>query len=194
MNVAHNKRFLTNGKEIQSTFIEILKNDPNCNITVKQLCDRAGMNRSTFYAHYSDVYDVADTIKRELVNELAKKYGEAPCCSETVFSRRSFYTLTEFLKKHRDFYFVSARSERFFPNCGLHAAFWNELIDGDKASTVVADTDEKKKCFAFFLIGLGGVLQQWIDDGCRTDETTLVDIIMKCVPACWRENGCDKQK
>ena len=40
---------------IQNIFLELLKEKPVAKITVKEICERAEINRSTFYKHYQDV-------------------------------------------------------------------------------------------------------------------------------------------
>ena len=37
---------------IQNIFLELLKEKPIAKITVKEICERAEINRSTFYKHY----------------------------------------------------------------------------------------------------------------------------------------------
>ncbi|MBO5473038.1 MAG: TetR family transcriptional regulator [Lachnospiraceae bacterium] len=34
-------------------------------ITVKKLCEKAEVNRSTFYAHFTDIYDMLDKMEKE---------------------------------------------------------------------------------------------------------------------------------
>ena len=49
-------------KWIASAFLELADQVPPGKITVKMLCDRAGVNRSTFYYHF-------DSIQVLIVNE-----------------------------------------------------------------------------------------------------------------------------
>jgi AcrR family transcriptional regulator len=58
--VAATKRRITDG------LFEIMKNDPIERITVREVCGRAGIARSTFYAHFSSVYDVRETCEAEI--------------------------------------------------------------------------------------------------------------------------------
>lgn len=37
---------------IQNVFLELLKEKPVAKITVKEICEHAEINRSTFYKHY----------------------------------------------------------------------------------------------------------------------------------------------
>ncbi len=40
--------------------------------SISQLCEEAGINRSTFYRHYRDVYDLMDRTEREIQQGLIK--------------------------------------------------------------------------------------------------------------------------
>lgn len=52
-------------KVIQDAFLDILKEKPISRITVKEVCDKAEINRGTFYKHYQDCYDLLDKIGEE---------------------------------------------------------------------------------------------------------------------------------
>ena len=43
---------------IRQAFTKLLREKPIQRIAVKELCQEAGVNRSTFYAHYQDIYDL----------------------------------------------------------------------------------------------------------------------------------------
>ena len=43
-------------RAIKQAFMELRREKPVEKIRVKELCDRACINKSTFYAHYQDIY------------------------------------------------------------------------------------------------------------------------------------------
>ena len=47
---------------IRQAFTKLLREKPIQRIAVKELCQEAGVNRSTFYAHYQDIYDLLTKI------------------------------------------------------------------------------------------------------------------------------------
>ena len=47
-------------------------------ITVKELVDEVDINRSTFYLHYSDIYQMLESIETELMDEIAQVIEEHP--------------------------------------------------------------------------------------------------------------------
>ena len=55
---------------IRATTLELMETTPLHRIRVTRLCAACGVNRSTFYDHFRDVYDVADALERQLLREL----------------------------------------------------------------------------------------------------------------------------
>lgn len=54
---------------LRQSFASLLAEKPLEDITVKELTERADINRGTFYCHYKDIYDLKDQIERELFDE-----------------------------------------------------------------------------------------------------------------------------
>ncbi|MCD8326303.1 MAG: TetR/AcrR family transcriptional regulator [Lachnospiraceae bacterium] len=54
-------------ESITNAFLELRSSRPLEKITVKELCERAMINKSTFYSHYTDVYDLSEQLENEVV-------------------------------------------------------------------------------------------------------------------------------
>lgn len=52
---------------IRQAFFDLLEEREFSRITVTDLVERADLNRSTFYAHYPDIYGVVEEIQQEIV-------------------------------------------------------------------------------------------------------------------------------
>ena len=57
-------------QSIFNAFLELRARCPLEKITVKELCAKAVIHKSTFYAHYQDLYDLADTLETEVVDQV----------------------------------------------------------------------------------------------------------------------------
>lgn len=55
---------------IKNAFIALRSKKPLEKITVRELCEYAQINKSTFYSHYKDIYDLSDTIEAEVVRSI----------------------------------------------------------------------------------------------------------------------------
>ena len=55
---------------LRSSLLELMRKKDISRITVKELCERADVNRGTFYAHYASPVDLLEQIERELLEEV----------------------------------------------------------------------------------------------------------------------------
>ncbi|HBU12866.1 MAG TPA: hypothetical protein DEB31_09145, partial [Clostridiales bacterium] len=75
---------------LKAAMVEALQKEQISRISVKSLCEMAGVNRSTFYAHFDDQYDLLHSIESEALDNV-KSYlkrqdigGDAPISFETL--------------------------------------------------------------------------------------------------------------
>ena len=61
------KRIEKTQKAIKEAFIKLRTKKSLEKITVKELCEVAYINKSTFYSHYEDIYALSDALEYELV-------------------------------------------------------------------------------------------------------------------------------
>lgn len=64
------KRIQKTKYAIRKAFMELLQKKPLEKITVKELCELAYINKSTFYSHYEDIYALSDALEYEMVLEI----------------------------------------------------------------------------------------------------------------------------
>lgn len=62
-------------RAIRNAFIELRSKKPLEKITVKELCSLACINKSTFYSHYEDIYDLSDAMEQETVASIIQGIG-----------------------------------------------------------------------------------------------------------------------
>lgn len=92
MNIKNNQRFRNMDTKLKAAVLELLKEMDFDKITVKMICKKAEVNRSTFYAHYADIYDVIDgrTSERGTFGKLSRKgaggYGSFSSLADYSFS------------------------------------------------------------------------------------------------------------
>ena len=67
-----NQRIMITKRLLKEALIEILKGKPIEKVSVTELCERAEINRSTFYAHYNIPQDVLTEIKRDFATQIVE--------------------------------------------------------------------------------------------------------------------------
>jgi AcrR family transcriptional regulator len=56
----------------QESLVELMTDKPILNISIKELCVRAGLSRSTFYTYYKDQYDLLRQIEEQAANGIER--------------------------------------------------------------------------------------------------------------------------
>ena len=65
-------------KLLQKALVDLMREKPLKDITVKALCQQAEVNRSTFYLHYYDIYDLMEELEGQIGAELTAVLEEMP--------------------------------------------------------------------------------------------------------------------
>ena len=79
-------------QSIINAFIELRSHKELERITIKELCEKAQINKSTFYAHYQDIYHLSDTLETEVVVSIMENltHPERVLEDTAFFSRELF--------------------------------------------------------------------------------------------------------
>jgi AcrR family transcriptional regulator len=63
------RRIRKTQQAVQTAFAKLISNKDIKDVTIKELCQEADINKSTFYLHYSDIYDCADSFMNDVVDK-----------------------------------------------------------------------------------------------------------------------------
>ena len=76
MNTKNNRRRRESVEKIEKAFVKLLQTEELKRITVADICKESGLNRSTFYANFLDVYDLADQLRGQLESEFSSLFSD----------------------------------------------------------------------------------------------------------------------
>lgn len=54
---------------LKNALLELMKEKTVNRITVREVCDKAGLNRATFYTHYADCFALLENIENDLLRD-----------------------------------------------------------------------------------------------------------------------------
>lgn len=166
MNTPNNKRKKESMERIEKVFIELLQTKALDKISVSDICKHAGLNRTTFYANYTDIYGLADTLRDKLENEMFKLYKEEV---EQGFNSNDYLKLFRHINENQIFY------QTYF-----------KLGYDNNYKIITYDTDLAKKHFQnkfieyhmeFFKAGITRIIKLWLQNGCKETPEDMFEII-----------------
>lgn len=66
----NNKKVLFSKKILKDTLIDLMVKKELYKISISELCDFAGLNRSTFYAHYENINSLVKEIESDVISKM----------------------------------------------------------------------------------------------------------------------------
>ena len=100
MNKKDDLRVIKTRKLMYQTLLELMKEKTFEEIKVSDICSKAMINRSTFYAHYEDKYELLVDFLSNLKEEFAHELNES--CKENLSIREYYIRLISLFLDHID--------------------------------------------------------------------------------------------
>lgn len=188
MNTKNNQRFRDMDIRLKDTMLELLKTKDFETITVKALCEAAQVNRSTFYAHYTDILEMMEQMETHLNEKLLESYAAAPAeelAKSSGFSVWPFIPFLRHIKAHRYFYQPALRQRREFPLKQGFEGLWEQIVRPRCEAAGITSESEMMYYFVYFQAGFTMVLKRWVDTGCQEPEEKIAQLLQNCVPGIW---------
>lgn len=166
MNVKNNKRRRASVERIEKAFIGLLQTNELHTITVSDICKNAEINRSTFYANYIDIYDLADKIKEHLESEFHLLFADR---NNNSARNNDAVKMFGHIKENQLFY-------KTYFKLGHH----------NNHEILIYNVQEAEKFFGskyvnyhieFFKCGLNAIIKMWLDNNCKETPEEMAEII-----------------
>ncbi len=179
MNTKNNKRSQnTDEAIIRAAFETMLMGGKQISrITVREICEKAGINRSTLYAHYTDVFDLFERVELHM----------AEMCSERMMNtkgggfRGMLERVFEFMLEYKDFYqiYFSEINKAAHLMHTMNIPFSAAIDDISSQDMGFGVENEAAYQFRFFTAGASAMISYWLERNCQETPSELVDIVMR---------------
>jgi len=66
-----NRNSIKTDQLIRTAFLDLMAGKKYTKITASKICEKANINRGTFYHHYTDIYDLMEKIENDVIRQIA---------------------------------------------------------------------------------------------------------------------------
>ncbi|MGM9662568.1 MAG: TetR/AcrR family transcriptional regulator [Oscillospiraceae bacterium] len=172
-----NQRVALTKQLVHRSLLALLQKKSLRQVSIRELCAEAGINRTTFYNHYGSQYDVLAEIADGYLAEIAGKLENADARDkESVHSRVAL--VLHFIQDNLELssMLINNSIDETFAVRLFSLPKIGELLDTALAD--IQDQREKAAITAFAIHGSYKVLQDWINDPCRADPAQETELIL----------------
>ena len=174
MAVKNNRRAQMTRLLLRTALIELMQEKPFNEITIKEICEQADLNRTTFYLHYTDQFallaDVENEVYQKTLETLknVKPAADAPGMIETFLN---------YIKSNASLFrilFVDADSE------GFRSRFIQNMLNHLRFNIPLSCAAEEEPYLLCFLMQDSvHMIMEWIKRGFDMEPGQLAALIFR---------------
>lgn len=188
MNKSESKYFNT-AHLMDEALMNLLERKSYDYITVKEICEKAGVNRSTFYLHYETMEDllcetiefignkVRDKFSKEIVFD--KEYIQnCPIEELKLITPQYLLPYLEFVKENRKVFIAAASQPVVLKTKDIFQVLQKGIFEPILARFCVPEKEGQYR-LTFGLNGMYAVMMQWIAADCADDIDYIAALLIK---------------
>ena len=151
-------------------------------ITVKELCEYADINRGTFYLHYKDIYDMLDSIEQELSDKFSQIFQKYNSETNEDFPYPLFLEIFKLVDDNSEIFRVLIG-----PNGDI--SFIMKILKLYNIHCLQSEFNKLSPQFSmnqvyysnFILYGCVGLIEQWLSRDTKESPEKMAELITKLV-------------
>ncbi len=177
--VKNDRRIKYTKMMLKQSLVKLLQEKPIAKISIKEICEAADINRSTFYAHYADQYDLLRQVVDETLQDIKAYLGSYIF---KVYEPESFQII------NRIFEYIVENAELCKVLLGENGdiSLQKEIMmivqrqgmkewKGKKA----IDPDMMEYLYLFGVNASIGIIQKWLQSGLKQSAKEMADLVLK---------------
>lgn len=154
-----NRRVRMTKSMMKEALLELLEKKPLDKITVKDICESADVNRSTFYSYYESIEQLLLEIEDDALNQLPM-YPDSP----------EDYSNERFLSALEDFFDYVRENERLFrilivqrDSSSFNNRLVNTVMEKYRSPMKAGDGLIARYAYVYCVSGVIGILKEWLN-------------------------------
>ncbi len=163
-------------KLLKDALVQLMQTQHISEISVRALCELAGINRSTFYVHFADPFDLLHQIEREVMDNLKSHLEKQDYQGNKPLSAQVLIRILEYAKDNAEVFKVL-----FSENCDFD--FQKDIMDFSQIVSFQLNPkyDEGVRGYitVYGITGCISLLQKWLQDGMIEPPEKISEIFLQ---------------
>ena len=171
---------------MDEALLSLLQKKDYAYITVKEICENAGVNRSTFYLHYETTDDLLMESLSYIFSKFKMKYDISLQPKINTDSLDNLYLITpeyiipylEFLYENKQIFMTALEQPAVF-EVSKHFDKMYENIFNPILERFGVEQCERKYILAYHISGMHAIMIEWVRNGCKESAQYIADLLIK---------------
>jgi len=190
MNKSESKYFTTAAR-MDEAFLELIEKKDFAYITVKEICEKAGVNRSTFYLHYETVGDLLAESAQHIIDEFItymphdtveflEKLQNRPLEELYLITPEYLSPYLTYIKEHRRVFRATVEQASALRmtdayqqlSCHVFIPILNRFG---------VPPEDQKYVMQFHISGLIAIINEWLKNDCKDSIEHIISVMQRCI-------------
>ena len=190
MNKSESKYFNAATK-MDLALISLLKKKPLDFITVSELCNTAGVNRSTFYLHYETIGDLLEETTRYLLNDFLSYFSTETksialnldnCeLKDLIFVCDKYLTpYFTYIKDNKEVFGTALTNNKTLGFNDVYKRMFDNIFNPILNRFQYPQSD-RQYVMMYYLNGINAIVSEWLKNDCNKSIKELSNIVSVCI-------------
>ena len=190
MNKSESKYFAT-AVRMDEAFLALLEKKDFAYITVKEICEAAGVNRSTFYLHYETIADLLSesvshmneqflAYMKKDTDAFVTKLRDCPLDELYLITPEYLTPYLGYIEQHKLLFLTATENaavqgmDKSYDRMFCHV--FTPILD-----RYGIPQQDRRYIMAFYIQGLMAIISEWLKNDCADSIGYVVNMIQRCV-------------
>lgn len=190
MNRSESKYFST-AVRMDKAFLELLEKKDFAYITVKEICEKAGVNRSTFYLHYETISDLLAESSQYIIKQFTDFMPQDTIDFLEKMPTRPLDELYLITPEYLVPYLTYVRDHKRIFRTTVEQASTLQMVDAYRElnrhifvpilERFNVPSEDHKYIMSFYINGLIAIINEWLKNDCAESVEHIMSVIQICI-------------
>lgn len=181
MNTSGNQLHMETERKLREALLFYMEQEKEP--TVGQLCQLAKINRSTFYRHYTDVYDLMKRVEQKFQHGMYRSLeGDDSFLTQLGSGPEALEPLIAYVGQNVHFYRVYLQKYMTLEGNAGFQRYWQGQVLPLFRSRGVTNEDHVRYYYEYIKTGIVSVLRLWLENGCREPAEEMARLLCRMLP------------
>lgn len=184
-------KYFATAARMDEAFLELLEKKDFAYITVKEICEKAGVNRSTFYLHYETVSDLLAESARYIIDqfidamphdtaEFMERLQTRPLEELYLITPEYLAPYLNYIKEYKRVFRTTLEQASIL---GMNDAYLslNRHVFTPILDRFHVSPSEQKYMMPFYIHGLMGIVNEWLKEDCKDSVEHIISVMRICI-------------
>ncbi len=185
----HESKYYDTAIRMVNAFLEILETKDFEYITVKEICMKANVNRSTFYLHYETMDDLLNESAEYVASTMGGYFDwEGQMTDVSAMDEKDLYFINKkylipwltSIKENRRLFEVALKKGHIIGIDRYTYALKKKVLEPIIQKHGVSK-EKAEYMLAYYVEGILAIVNVWLKNNCQKDVEEVAELIMLCV-------------